>query len=463
MTAVEPSAASDPELPDDLEIGVATSAWQIEGSAATRGRCIWDDFAERPGAIVDGSAADPACDHVHRLTGDLDLLAWLGVDAYRFSISWPRVMPGGTGAVSPSGLDFYERLVDGLLARGIAPVATLYHWDLPSSLQDGGGWPARDTAAHFADYAGAVAERLADRVHRWATLNEPWCAAFLGHASGVHAPGQQDGAAALRAAHHLMLGHGWAVQQMRARGAGRLGIALNLIPAEADTGSAERGAEYVDALQNQLFLQMLAGGDLPSSLVEGTRHLTDWSFVEPGDLAVTAAPIDWLGENYYTITRVGEGSKPGDPDVVAFPGAPPMHFAPRPPRTEMGWEIAPSGLIIALQLAHRALPDLPLFVTENGAAVHDLDEGSAVHDPDRITYLRAHLEAVLRARASGLPVHGYFVWSLLDNIEWAHGWTKRFGLVRVDPRRLERRPKDSAWWLRGLLAARGRRPPTAVV
>jgi beta-glucosidase len=449
-------------LPPALEIGVATSAWQIEGAVAERGRCIWDDFAERPGTIADGSTGEPACDHVHRLEEDLDLMARLGVDAYRFSISWPRVMPEGTGSTSPAGLDFYDRLVDGLLARGIAPVATLYHWDLPSPLQECGGWAGRAVAGHFAEYAGVVAGRLADRVARWATLNEPWCSAFLGHAAGVHAPGWRDGAAAFRAAHHLLLGHGWAVEQLRGRGAREVGIVLNLMPVVASTGAAAgagaAAAEHVDDIQNHLFLEPLAGRPVPARLVARTQGLTDWSFVQPGDEKAMAAPLDWLGVNYYTVGRVASGwptggAGPGEQEV-AFPGAPPMHFTPQPPMTEMGWEISPPGLVAALRLAHQALPELDLWVTENGAATGEDDDGTAVHDPERIAYLRDHLDAVLTARQAGLPVRGYYVWSLMDNLEWAFGWTKRFGLVRVEEARQQRREKDSAIWLRQTLARR---------
>lgn len=442
-------------LPVDLEIGVATSSWQIEGALSERGRCIWDDFADRPGTIADASTAEPGCDHVHRLDEDLDLLAWLGVDAYRFSISWPRVQPLGMGEGSPAGLGFYDRLVDGLLARGIAPVVTLYHWDLPVPLQTAGGWPHRATANRFADYAGMVADRLGDRVQRWLTINEPWCVAFLGHASGVHAPGVRDGAAAFATAYHLLLAHGQAAEQLRARGECEVGIALNLIPSFAETEAAEPARRHVDAIQNRLFLDPLAGRGLPSDLVEGTRSLTDWAFVDESDMAAIATPLDWLGVNYYTVDRVRAGLGPrgtDDPAAAAFPGAPPFHFAPRPPLTEMGWEVAPSGLIDALRMADRALPGVPLSVTENGAAVRD---AGGVHDPERIGYLGAHLAALGEARQLGLPVRGYFVWSLLDNIEWALGWTRRFGLIRVDPADLRRRVKDSAAWLRAGLAERG--------
>ncbi len=285
----------DKRLPADFEWGLATSAWQIEGDSAGRGPSTWDAFAAEPGRIVDGATADPACDHVHRVQEDLDLMAWMGLDAYRFSISWPRVMPQGAGEVSASGLDFYDRLVDGLLARGIRPVATLYHWDLPLTLEQAGGWPIRDTAQRFADYAQVVGERLADRVDRWATLNEPWCTAFLGYCAGYFAPGRQDPGASLAAAYHLMLGHGLAVQRLRAAGARNVGIALNIIPIIADDPSMQAAADHVDRLQNGIFLDLLAGRGIDQQLRRDTASLTDWSFVQAEDRHTMAAPLDWVG------------------------------------------------------------------------------------------------------------------------------------------------------------------------
>jgi beta-glucosidase len=452
-------------LPGDLEIGVATAAWQVEGAVAERGPSIWDDFAAVPGAIRDGATGEPACDHVHRLEEDLDLLAWLGVDAYRFSVSWPRVLPDGTGPVSAPGLGFYDRLVDGLLDRGIRPSATLYHWDLPSPLQRLGGWPERDTAERFADYAEVVAQHLADRVDRWATLNEPWCAAFLGHAAGTHAPGLRDPAAAFASAYHLMLGHGLAVGRLRAVGARQVGVVLNLIPVRAEDPSdpgCVAATRHVDAIQNRLFLDLLAGRGVPPDLLDSTAQICDWSFLRGTDTATLAAPLDWLGENYYTVMRVAAGG--GDPDAVgqgasAFPGGPVLRFVPRPPLTEMGWEIDPSGLGDVLRMAAAALPGVPLWVTENGMAAKDtpvvVDGVPTVPDVDRVDYYRQHVAELLSARDGGVDVRGYFAWSLLDNMEWAEGWTKRFGIVRVEPGTLTRIPKDSAHWWRALIAARG--------
>lgn len=443
-------------IPSDFTMGVATSAWQIEGDLAGRGRSTWDDFADRPGAIVDGTTAEPACDHVRRLDEDLDLLQWLGVDAYRFSISWPRVIPSGTGDMSTAGLDFYDRLVDGLLARNITPVATLYHWDLPSPLERAGGWTVRTTAQAFADYATVVTTRLADRVEMWATHNEPWCPAYLGYAAGYFAPGRTEPDAAFAAAYYLMLSHGLAVERMRAAGARDVGIVLNLIPVLPETPEMAGAAAYLDALQNRFFLNLLAGRGIPSEL----QSATDWSFTRAEDLTLMAAPIDWLGENYYTVMRVAPAS-PQSADAVgqgtlAYPGVPELSFAPRPPVTDMGWEIVPEGLTLALQLAAEVLPDVALWVTENGAATPEVIDKSGIHDPMRTEYLRAHIAEVLSARSAGLDIRGYLAWSLLDNIEWASGWTKRFGIVGVDPRTGDRRPKDSAKWYRGLLASRQR-------
>lgn len=446
------------ELPPDLEMGVATSAWQIEGDVAGRGTNIWDDFAARPGAIVDGATGEPACRHVERLEEDLDLLAWLGVDAYRFSVSWSRVLPDGAGPVSAEGLGFYDRLVDGLLARGIRPVLTLFHWDLPSAFEAAGGWPARDTAFRFADYAQVVGERLADRVDRWATHNEPWCSAFLGYCAGYFAPGRTEPGASLAAAYHLMLSHGLAVERLRATGARNVGIVLNLIPVLADDPSMAAVAHHIDALQNRIFLDLLAGHGIPADLLESCRSVTDWSFVRPEDTDVIAAPIDWLGENYYTVMRV---APPGSADVEAigqdvsmFPASPPASFAPRPPLTDMGWEVVPEGLGMALRMAADALPGVPLWVCENGAAVPEEAVGGRIDDPWRIEYLEGHIGEVLRTRAAGLDVRGYYAWSLLDNLEWASGWTKRFGIVGVDPQTSTRTPKESAHWYRELLARR---------
>ncbi|MDO8309759.1 MAG: family 1 glycosylhydrolase [Actinomycetota bacterium] len=453
----------DLDVPRGFELGVATSSWQIEGDVAGRGRANWDDFAERPGAIVDGSTGEPACDHVHRLGEDLDLLGWLGVDAYRFSVSWPRVMPDGTGPLSPTGLDFYDRLVDGLLERGITPAATLFHWDLPSTLEEAGGWPSRDTAYRFADYAHAVGEHFAGRVDRWATLNEPWCSAFLGYCAGYFAPGRTEPGASLAAAYHLILGHGLAIERLRDAGARNLGIVLNLIPVISESPEMDAAARHVDGVQNRIFLDLLAGDGISDEIRTSCKGLTDWGFVRDEDRAVMSTPIDWLGENYYTVMRVAPLSTTDvhaiGQDVSMFPGCPPLSFVPRPPLTDMGWEILPEGVELALRMASDALPGIPLWICENGAAVHESTDATGIHDPIRSEYLEDHIRALLRARDKGFDVRGYYAWSLLDNLEWASGWTKKFGLVRVDPATGTRTPKDSAHWYRELLSSRSAEPP----
>jgi len=446
----------DLTFPPGFELGVATSSWQIEGDSAGRGRCNWDDFAAIPGAIIDGATADPACDHVRRLEEDLDLLQWLGVDAYRFSFSWPRAMDGDR--LRPEGIDFYDRLIDGLVARGIRPVATLFHWDLPSELEAAGGWPERETAYRFADYAQAMAERYADRVDRWATLNEPWCSAFLGYCSGYFAPGRREPGASLAAVYHLILGHGLAIERLRAAGARNLGIVLNVIPILSETPSMDAVTQHIDGLQNRIFLDLLAGNGIPADLVESCASVTDWGFVQPEDVATMSTPIDWIGENYYTVMRVAE---PGDAnadaigqDTAAIPACPPMRFAPRPPFTDMGWEILPEGIEMALRIITNHLPGVPLWICENGAAVEEETDATGIHDPIRTAYIGDHLRALTRSIDRGFDVRGYYAWSLLDNLEWASGWTKKFGIVRVDPATGTRTPKDSARWYRDLIAAR---------
>ena len=447
-------------IPADFTLGVATSSWQIEGNVAGRGLSTWDEFASRPGAIADGSTGEPACDHVHRLEEDLDLLAWLGVDSYRFSISWPRAMDGDR--LRPGGIDFYDRLVDGLLERGIAPAATLYHWDLPLEIEQAGGWPERGTAEAFARYAEVVAGRLGDRVERWLTLNEPWCTAFLGYCAGYFAPGRTEPGASLAAAYHLMLGHGLAVPAMRAAGARNVGITFNIIPMLAESPDMAAITRHLDGIQNRIFLDPVAGRGIPEDLLRSCASVTDWSFLRDEDVVVMGAPIDWIGENYYTVMRVappGDGAGGGDSigqDASMFPATPPMSFAPRPPLTDMGWEVIPEGLVIACRQIAQAVPGVPIYVTENGAAVPEVTNADgSIDDAWRQEYIAQHIDVLLAAREDGLDVRGYYAWSLLDNLEWASGWTKRFGIVRVDPTTGTRTPKQSAHWYRGLIAGRG--------
>jgi beta-glucosidase len=427
--------------------GVATSAYQIEGSAGVdgRGESIWDRFCARDGAIADGTSGAVACDHYRRFREDVALLRWLGVNAYRFSIAWPRVIPDGRGAVNVRGLDFYDRLVDELCAAGIAPLATLYHWDLPQALEDAGGWPNRDTASAFVDYAERVALRLGDRVSHFVTHNEPWCAAMLGHARGEHAPGRRDGRAALAAAHHLLLAHGWAVASLRQHAPRALvGITLNLTPATPASAAAEdeRAAAEFDGGFNRWFLDPLHGRGYPTDMLRAYAR-DGWllageppAFLRDGDLAAIASRTDFLGVNYYTRAIVG-----------ARGAAPPVG-----PVTDMGWEVFPSGMTDLLVRVHEAYAPGPILVTENGAAYADVPDGEgAVHDGERVEFLRAHVHALAAARARGAPVEGYFAWSLLDNFEWAEGHRKRFGLVWVDYATQRRIPKDSAAWYRALV------------
>jgi beta-glucosidase len=435
---------------EPLRFGVATASYQVEGSldVGGRGPSIWDVFSARPGAIADGSDGSTACDSYARTDEDLDLVASLGVDAYRFSIAWPRIQPDGRGVPAEAGLDHYDRLVDGLLARGLTPLPTLYHWDLPQALEDAGGWPARDTALRLADYAAAVAGRLGDRVATWATLNEPWCSAFLGYAAGVHAPGVRDPQAAFAAAHHLLLGHALAAQAVRAACTdASVGLVLNLAPVRCEPAGDPAAADVVDAIQNRLWLDAVLDGRYPTAL----PALAEPSLVRPQDLAAIEGSADWIGINYYTPFRIGAADAAGagsTQDVAAYPGAPDFSFVPRPPVTAMGWEVDATGLYdVLLETAKRA-PGMPLRVAENGAAFDDRvrDDSGRILDEDRIDYLRTHIAAVEQARADGAPVLDYVAWTLLDNFEWAEGYTKTFGLVEVEQGSLRRVPKASFGW-----------------
>jgi beta-glucosidase len=441
-------------LPPSFRWGVATSAYQIEGAVDEDGRTasIWDTFCRTPGAVANGETGDPACDHYHRMPQDIALIQDLGLDTYRFSVAWPRVQPGGLGPANPSGLAFYDRLVDELLGRGIDPWVTLYHWDLPQELEDAGGWPARDTAYRFADYAMLVFDQLGDRVRTWTTLNEPWCSAMLGYATGVHAPGRRDFAAAMNAVHHLLLGHGLATQRMRAAAAGRveLGITLNLgtaVPA-TDSELDRAAARRADGLAARTYLDPLRYGRYPADVVADLAARKVELPVRPGDLEIISTPIDVLGVNYYTgslFSGLDEDGRSQDPD-----GNPVQRAVPRGlPTTAMGWEILPGGLTDLLVRLSQDYPGLPMVITENGAAFDDRpDETGFVRDEDRTAYLATHVAAVAAARQAGADVRGYFIWSLLDNFEWAEGYAKRFGIVRVEYDTQARIPKQSALWYR---------------
>ena len=446
-------------FPADFWWGAATAAYQIEGAIDEDGRtpCIWDTFAAIPGKIANSDSGHPACEHYFRLREDVALMAGLGLAAYRFSIAWPRVRPRGGERTNPAGLAFYDRLVDELLSAGIKPVATLYHWDLPQELEDAGGWTNRDTAFRFADYAAGVADRLGDRVRLWCTLNEPWCSAFLGYGIGVHAPGRRDHAAALAATHHLLLAHGLAVRALRAAGPVPVSLAVNAgtvravstDPADADA------ARRIDGLLNRIFLDPVFRGRYPADVLADTARISDWSFVRDGDLSLIGSPIDALGLNYYQPDLVGAAATP-NPGPVPYPTGEQVTWHDLPgPRTAMDWAIDPTGLEAVLLRVGRDYGDLPLYVTENGAAFPDHVVDGQIDDLDRIDFLRRHLAAAHRALSAGANLRGYFVWSLLDNFEWAYGYAHRFGLIHVDYATQRRTLKRSAHWYRGVIAAGG--------
>ncbi|MEU9990373.1 GH1 family beta-glucosidase [Streptomyces sp. NPDC048045] len=469
-----PAASSPVAFPAAFLWGAATSAYQIEGAVREGGRTpsIWDTFSHTPGRTAGGETGDIAVDHYHRYRDDVALMARLGLGAYRFSVSWSRVQPTGRGPAVQVGLDFYRRLVDELLSHGLKPALTLYHWDLPQELEDAGGWPERDTALRFAEYAQLVGEALGDRVEQWITLNEPWCSAFLGYGSGVHAPGRTDPAASLRAAHHLNLAHGLGAAALRSVMPARNQIAVSLNSSvvrpltqdPADLAAARR----IDDLANGIFHGPMLHGSYPASLFTATASVTDWSCVLDGDVRTINAPLDALGLNYYTPTLVsaapGEIKGPrrdghGASEHSPWPGAGTVLFHQTPgERTEMGWTIDPTGLHELIMRYTREAPGLPLYVTENGAAYDDRPgPDGRVHDPERIAYLHGHLSAVHRALTDGADVRGYYLWSLLDNFEWAYGYGKRFGAVHVDYATLERTPKSSAHWY-GQVARTGALP-----
>jgi beta-glucosidase len=458
------------KFPEDFLWGTATAAYQIEGAVAEEGRSpsIWDTFSHTPGKTLNGDTGDVACEHYHRWRDDLDHLAAIGVDAYRLSIAWPRVQPGGRGALNRAGVDFYKRLIDGLTERGIRPVVTLYHWDLPQELEVAGGWPSRETALRFADYAERMAGELGDRVHMWTTLNEPWCSAYLGYASGVHAPGRTEPESALAAVHHLNLGHGLAARAIRAASSdAQVSLTLNLHvvrPADPASAADRDAVRTIDAIANRAFLGPVLDGAYPDDLLADTAHVCDWAFVLDGDTTTTQAPLDVLGVNYYStqiVRHVPPGQSVSQDDGHASSGASPWVGAddvefvrPPGPYTAMGWNIDPSGMTELLTSVGRTYPNTPLMVTENGAAFADeVSADGAVHDPERIDYLNRHIAAVGEAIGAGIDVRGYFAWSLIDNFEWSYGYDRRFGLIYVDYPTQKRIWKDSATWYRDLIAA----------
>ncbi|MDR7273575.1 GH1 family beta-glucosidase [Catenuloplanes atrovinosus] len=450
------------QFPPGFLWGAATAAYQIEGAATEGGRgpSIWDTFSHTPGRTVNGDHGDVACDHYHRIKDDVRLMADLGLTSYRFSIAWPRIQPTGSGPANQAGLDFYRRLADELLEAGILPWATLYHWDLPQALEDAGGWPARDTASRFADYAQLTVDALGDRITHWSTFNEPWCSSFLGYGSGVHAPGVQDGAASVRAAHHLLLGHGLALQAVRATTpSARLGITLNLysMGAASDSAADADAMRRIDGLANRFFLDPVLRGEYPADVVEDLAPVTDFTHLHDGDLATIAQPLDFLGINYYSRHVVAAP----EPDAVAkpscWPGSETVRFVHRPgvPVTDMDWEIDAPGLVETLRKVAETYPAVPLYVTENGSAFVDKVVDGAVDDPERVDFLDQHLRACHAAIEAGVPLKGYFAWSLMDNFEWAWGYTKRFGMVYVDYETQTRIPKTSARWYADVIRRNG--------
>ncbi len=445
-------------FPSDFAWGVSTAAYQIEGATSEdgKGTSIWDTFARTRNAINDGNAAEIANDHYHRYAEDVDMVAGLGLNSYRFSIAWPRIQPTGEGRPNVAGLDFYKRLAERLNEKGIAPFATLYHWDLPQALEDRGGWLVRDTAERFADYTRIVVGELGDVIPNWTTLNEPWVASFLGYASGEHAPGKRVGAKAARAAYHLLLAHGLGAEAIReVAPQARLGVTLNLMPvvpfskADADVDTTRR----VDGLNNRFFLDPILTGRFPADVVEDLEGFGEWLAAQPSnDLQVMHAPIDFMGFNYYQVTTVAAAGEYTQ-ETPAFPGVTWRDMNDGSPRTHMNWPIEPDGIISCVEMIHERAPELDVFVTENGAAFDDLLVDGEVHDTLRRKYLADHIDACYRAIARGLPLRGYFVWTLMDNFEWSYGYQRRFGIVRVDHRDQKRIIKDSGRWLSAWLGS----------
>jgi beta-glucosidase len=441
-----------PTFPRDFVWGAATASYQIEGAANEdgRGESVWDRFAATPGKVRNGDSGAVACDFYHRYPDDIQLMRELGIDAFRFSIAWPRVLPEGRGTVNTKGLDFYDRLVDELLANGITPFATLFHWDTPQVLDEEGGWPSRGIIEPFCEYVEAVSARLGDRVQNWITHNEPWVVAWVGHGWGHHAPGRTSDEEALAAAHHLLLSHGRAVEILRRNSPdAAVGITLNLDYVYAASNDPADGAavRWVDGLHNRWFLDPIFKGKYPEDMLEA------WSERMPeihdGDLETISAPIDFLGVNNYTSPLVAADESGGRSQIVRRADV---------DRTDMGWEVVPDGLHDLLVRLDREYGPPAIYVTENGCAYADVrGHDGQVEDPERQAYLDAYIGAAGRAIAAGVPLRGYFTWSMLDNFEWAWGYWKRFGLVYIDYHTLERVPKGSFYWYRDYIATQRER------
>jgi beta-glucosidase len=448
-------------FPDGFLWGAATSAYQIEGAASEGGRgvSIWDTYARTPGRVVNGETGDVAADHYHRYLEDVALMQELGLSAYRCSLSWARIQPGGRGPANERGLDFYRRLFDALLEAGIEPYPTLFHWDLPQELQDAGGWPARETAYRFAEYAGIVFDALGDHVSKWLTLNEPWCAAFLGYGMGRHAPGIHDGQQAVAAAHHLMLAHGLSVARLReSRPGAEIGIVLNVEPHLPATDSPEdiAAATLADGMHNRIFLEPVLRGRYPDDMLDHLAARVDLGHIHDEDLGIISAPLDVLGVNFYRPTVIAARHEPAPGGWSAWPGDEMLEAVPQDrEHTAMGWPVVPEAFESLLLRLGAEYPGPPMIVTENGAAYDDRLAGGAVLDADRIAYLDRHLGALHRALEAGVDIRGYFVWSLLDNFEWSEGYSKRFGIVYIDYETLERIPKASARWYSRVIGRNG--------
>ena len=454
-------------FPEDFLWGAATAAYQIEGAVGEDGRgvSIWDTFSHTPGKVYRGDTGDTACDHYHRLEEDLDLMSEIGLKAYRFSVAWPRIQPEGSGPANEKGLDFYRRLVEGLRERSIEPMATLYHWDLPQALEERGGWTVRETSERFAEYAGIVYEALSDSVRLWITLNEPFVSAWFGYGVGMHAPGRADPAESSAATHHLLLGHGLALEKMRSasREDDRFGITLNLSPVRPASGSEANlaAARLVDSSTNRLYLDPLFRGAYPQDVLELVSEVTDFGFVQDEDLQTISRPVDFLGINYYMrqTVQAKEGSGvPGSSSAGRLDDLGVEIVLPEGVETTaMGWPMEPDGLTeLLVRLKDEYVADLPVYITENGIALYDYaDLEGGVEDTERVAFLDSHFRAARRAMEQGVNLRGYMVWSLLDNFEWAEGYSKRFGLVYVDYPTQQRLAKRSARWYADVIRHNG--------
>jgi beta-glucosidase len=470
MSTTNPTNEGPPRtFPPGFLWGTATASYQIEGAVDDDGRgpSIWDTYSRAPGNVWNGDTGDIACDHFHRMDEDLDLMKKLGVGSYRFSVAWPRIQPDGKGPANQPGLDFYRRLVDGLRSRDIEPTLTLYHWDLPQALEDNGGWTVRETADRFAEYVDLVARALGDDVERWITLNEPWCSAWLGYGSGRHAPGVQDIGMAAAANHHLLLAHGMAVPILRSAVPGaKVGITLNLGVHRPGTDHVDdvAAAHRADGNLNRLFLDPVFHGSYPEDmLTHYEANLPGFSVIEEGDLAIISQPLDFLGVNYYFPGTIMDSKRASEARVAGygvplgeqFPDLRVLSLeTPGTETTSMGWEVDASGLTELLVRVKGEYTDLPIYITENGAAFDDyVDPNGHVLDNDRISYLCEHVSAVHDAIDANVNVQGYFVWSLLDNFEWSFGYSRRFGIVWVDFPTGTRLPKASFNWYANLVRA----------